>query len=118
MIMKYGENLKLCHMDTDSLVYYIKTKDFYADITGDVKERFDMSGYEKADARPLSIELNKKLIGLMKDELEDKIMTEFAALIPKLYAYRKLNNKEDKKWKRIKKHVVEKTVSFDDYNNC
>ena len=28
--------LKLCYMDTDSLVYQIKTEDFYADIVDDV----------------------------------------------------------------------------------
>ena len=44
---KYGENLKLCYMDTDSLVYHIKTEDFYEDIADDVKSRFDMSGYDK-----------------------------------------------------------------------
>ena len=27
MVPKYGENLKLCYMDTDSLVYHIKTED-------------------------------------------------------------------------------------------
>ena len=26
---KYGGNLKLCYMDTDSFVYHIETKDFY-----------------------------------------------------------------------------------------
>ena len=36
-----GENLKLCYMDTDSLVYEIKTEDFYADIVDDVPDRFD-----------------------------------------------------------------------------
>ena len=41
---KYGENLKLCYMDTDSLVYHIKTKDFHEDIAKDVKTRFDTSG--------------------------------------------------------------------------
>ena len=41
---KYGENLKLCYMDTDSLVYKIKTKDFYADIVDDFPARFDTSG--------------------------------------------------------------------------
>ena len=66
---KYGEKLKLCYMDTDSLVYHIKTKDFYEDIDADAKERFDMSGYSKKDARPLPIGLNKKVIGLMKDGL-------------------------------------------------
>ena len=33
---KYGDDLTLCYMDTDSLVYYIKTKDFYTDIVDDV----------------------------------------------------------------------------------
>ena len=60
---KYGENLKLCYMDTDSLVYHIKTEDFYEDITRDVKERFDTNGYSKEDARPLPIGLNKKSLG-------------------------------------------------------
>ena len=88
-------------MDTDSLVYHNKTEDFYEDITGDIKERFDMSGYSKKDARPLPIGLNKKVIGLMEDELGAKIMTEFVALRPKLYPYRKLDGEEDKKCKGI-----------------
>ena len=115
---KYGENLKLRYMDTDSLVYHIKTKDFYADISSMVKLSFDTSGYDKKDARPLSIGLNKKVIGLMKDELGGKIMTEFIALRLKLYAYRKLNCIEDKRCKGIKKCLVRKTISFDDYENC
>ena len=61
---EYGENLKLCYMDSDSLVYHIKTEDFYADIANDVELRFDMSGYDKADARPLPIGESKKVIDL------------------------------------------------------
>ena len=80
-----GENLKLCYMDTDSLVYEIKTEDFYADIVNDVLARFNTSGY--IPDRPLPISLNKKVIGLMKDELGGKIMTEFVALRPKLCSY-------------------------------
>ena len=59
MILKHGENLKLCYMDTDSLVHHIKMEDFYTDITGDVKEKFDTSGYNKTDARPLPMGLKK-----------------------------------------------------------
>ena len=73
-------------MDMDSLVYDIKTEDFYADIVDDVEARFDTSGYSKTDFRPLPIGLNKKVIRLMKDELGGKIMTEFVALRPKLYS--------------------------------
>ena len=75
---KYGENLKLCYMDTDSLVYKIKAEDFYVDIADDVPARFDTSGY--CPNRPLPIGLNKKVIGLMKDELGGAIITEFVAL--------------------------------------
>ena len=103
-------------MDTSSLVYHIKTEEFYSDITGDVKERFDMSGY--LPSRPLPIILNKKTIGLMKDELGGKVMTEFMALRPKLYGYRKLGNEEDKKCKEIKKCIVKQTIGFDDYGDC
>ena len=116
IVPKYGENLKLYYMDADYLVYYIKTKDFYTDITGDVKERFNTSGYNKADDRPIG--LSEKVIWLMKDELGGKIMSEFVALRPKSYAYRKLNNKENKKCKGIKKCVQKETIIFDDHKNC
>ena len=83
-----------------------------------METRFDTSGYSKEDARPLPIGLNKKVIGLMKDELGGKIMTEFIELRSKLYAYRKLNGVEDKRCKGIKKCVVKKTLDFDDYKKC
>ena len=117
MVPKYGlEKLKLCYMDTDSLVYDIKTEDFYEDIADDVPVRFDTSGY--CPNQPLPIGLNEKVIGLMKDELGGKIMTEFVALRPKLYSYKKLDGSEDKKCKRIKKCVVKKTLTFQDYKTC
>ena len=103
-------------MDTDSLVYHIKTKNFHADIADDVPMRFDTSGY--CSNCPLPISLNKKVIGLIKNELGGAIMTEFIALRPKLYSYRKLDGSEDKKCKGIKKCVVKKTLTFEDYKNC
>ena len=106
MVPKYCDRLKLCYMDTDSLVYDIKTEDFYEDIANDVEARFDTSGYSKTDFRLLPISLNKKVIGLMKDELGGKIMTDFVALRPKLFSYKKLDGSEDKKCKGIKKCIV------------
>ena len=105
-------------MDTDSLVNDIKTEEFYEDIANDVEARFDTSGYSKTDFRLLPIGLNKKVIGLMKDELGGKIMTEFVALRPKLYSYKKLDGSEDKKCKGIKKCVGKKTLTFEDYKTC
>ena len=58
---------------------------------------FDTSNYEVN--RPLSTGKNKKVIGLMKDELGGKIMTEFAALRPKTYSYLMGDGKNDKKQK-------------------
>ena len=117
MVPKYGlEKLKLFYMDMDSLVYDIKTEDFYEDIADNVPARFDTSGY--CPNRPLPIVLNKKVIGLMKNELGGAIMTEFVALRPKLYSYEKLDGSEDKKCKGIKKCVVKKTLTFEDYKTC
>ena len=53
----------------------------------------------------------------MKDELEGEIMTEFVTLRPKMYAY-KTGESESKKCKGIKKCVVKKTISFEDYKAC
>ena len=109
-------------MDTDSLIYRIGTKDFYTDIADDVSTRFDTSGYcdgpDPLRHCPLPIGLNKKVIGLMKDELGGAIMTEFIALRPKLYSYRKLDGAEDTKCNGIKKCIVKKTRTFEDYKNC
>ena len=115
MKQKYPEGLTLCYMDTDSLTYDIETEDFYQDIAEDVKDRFDTSGYNPH--RPLPVGLNKKVIGLMKDELGGEIMTEFVTLRPKMYAY-KTGESESKKCKGIKKCVIRKTVSFEDYKAC
>ena len=82
---KYGDNLKLCYMDTDSFIIHIKTEDFYKDIANDVEKRFDTSNYEVD--RPLPMGKNKRVISLMKDELGGKIMTELVDLRPKAYVY-------------------------------
>ena len=65
-------------MDTESSIINIKTENFYEDIANDVEKRFDTSHYEVN--RPLPKGKNKKVIGLMKDELGGNIMTEFAAI--------------------------------------
>ena len=85
----------------------IDIEDFYQDIAKDVEKRFDTSGYSKDDNRPLPIGENKKVIGLMKDELGGKIMTEFVALRAKMYAYRKIGKEvEEKRCKGTKNCVV------------
>ena len=65
---KYGDKVKLCYMDTDSFVIYVKTEDFYKDIANDVDKWFETSNYDEKDERPLPIGINKKVIGMFKDE--------------------------------------------------
>ena len=117
IVPKYAlDKLKLCYMDTDSLVYDIKSEDFYEYIANDVPARFDTSGY--CPNRPFPVGLNKKVMGLMKDELGGKIMTDFVVLRPKLYSYKKLDSSKDKKCKGIKKCIFKKTLTFEDYKTC
>ena len=113
---KYGDSVKLCYMDTDSFIMNIKAEDFYKDIANDVEKRFGTSNYE-CD-RPLPTGKNKKVIGLMKDELGGRIITEFAALRPKTSSYLTDDFKEDKKAKGTKKCVIKRMIKFDDYKKC
>ena len=78
----YGEKATFCYMDADSFIVYIKTDDIYKVIAEDVEIRFDTSNYELD--RPLP--KGKKIIGLMKDELVEKIMTKFVRLRAKTYS--------------------------------
>ena len=126
MKQKYSDNkIQLCYMDTDFLVYSIQTEDFYVDIADDIPKRFNTSGY--IPDRPLPIGLNKKVIGLMKDKLGGAVMTEFITLRPKVYFDKVFDGpetsvgprfQENKKCKAIKKCVVKKTLTFEDYKNC
>ena len=116
MKLKYNDKVKLCYMDTDSFIMNIKTKDFYEDIASDVENRFDTSNYEVN--RPLPTGKNKKVIGLMKDELGGEIITEFVTLRPKTYSFLTDAGKEDKKAKGTKKCIIKKLIKFNDYKKC
>ena len=113
---KYNDNVKLCYMDTDSFIINIKTNDFYEVIASDVENRFDTSNYEVN--RPLPTGKNKKIIGLMKDELGGKIITEFITLRPKTYSFLTDDGKREKKAKGTKTCVIKKMIKFDDSQKC
>ena len=72
-------------MNTDSFIVYIKKDDIYKDIVEDVETRFHTSNYELD--RPLPKGKNKTVIGLMNDELGEKIITKFAGIRTKTYSY-------------------------------
>ena len=121
---KYEDKARLCHMDTDSFIINIKTQDFYEDISDDVEKWFDTSNYDKNDKRLLPIRINKKVLGMFKDELKGKIIAEFVPLRAKMYThliggyndedYEK-NNIINKKCKRTKKYVIKRELMFENY---
>ena len=116
---KYGDKAKLLFSDTDSLMYEIETEDFYKDISGDVKNRFDTSDYPENHPSGIPTGINKKVLGKMKDEAAGKIIKEFVGLRAKLYSYKMYEGEEEiKKCKGIKKQVVKSSISHEDYKTC
>ena len=102
---KYREKAKLCFIDTDSFTVYIETDYIYKDISEDVETKF---GSLK----------EQKVIGLMKDELGEKIMNEFLGLRAKTYSYLINDGSEGNKAKGTKKCVRKRKLEFEDYKNC
>ena len=94
---KYGDKAKLLFTDTDSLMYEIQTKDFYKDISADVKDRFDTSNYPLNHSSGIPSWLNKKVIGMFKDEVGGKVINESVGLRAKLYSYKMFEDEETKK---------------------
>ena len=115
---KYGKQAKLLFTDTDSFLYEIQTEDFYKDISGDVKDRFDTSDYPEGHPSGIPTGVNKKVLGMFKDEAAGKIIKEFVGLRAKLYSYKMEEGKENKRCKGIKKAVVEKSIRHEDYKTC
>ena len=115
---KYGDKAKLLFSDTDSFMYEIETEDFYKNISEDVKDRFDTSDYPENHPSGIPTGINKKVLGMMKDEAAGKIIKEFVGLRAKLYSYKMDEGGESKKCKGIKKQVVESSISHEDYKTC
>ena len=74
--------------------------------------------YDENDKITLPIGKNKKVIGLLKDELGGKIMKEFVALRVKIYAYLMDDDGEEKKSKGKKKCVIIHKLMFKNYKDC
>ena len=115
---KYADKAKLLFTDTDSLMYEIETEDFYKDISGDVKDRFDTSDYPENHPSGIPTGENKKVLGMMKDEVAGKIIKEFVKLRSKLYSFVMDDGGETKKCKGIKKQVVESSIRHEHYKTC
>ena len=99
-------------------MYKIETENFYKDISEDVKHRFDTSDYPPNHPSGIPTGLNKKVLGIFKDEAGGKVIDEFVGLRSKLYSYKMLEGEESKKCKGVKKSVVKKSTTHEDYKKC
>ena len=105
---KYNNRALLLMTDTDSLCYELETEDFYKDISSDIEAKFDTSAYPKDHPSGIKTGVNKKVIGMMKDECSGEIMEGFVGLRAKLYATKMNDGKESKKCKGINKVVTKR----------
>ena len=119
-----GGQASLLFTDTDSLLYLIDADDFYKDISHDIKTHFDTSDYPPDHPSGILTGVNKKVIGLFKDEVAGRQITHFVGLRPKLYSFKVagggISKKSDevRKCKGVKKNVVKREIIFDDYVRC
>ena len=115
---KYGDRAKLCYTDTHSFIIYIKTEDFFEDISNNVERQFDTSNFDKNNKRPLLIGKNKKVPGVFKDELGGKIIAEFVALRSKASSCLNDNGNEHKKFKGANRCVIKQKLMFQNFKDC
>ena len=81
-----------------------------------MQTKLDSLNYELGRSLPKG--KNKKVTGLIRDELGGKIMNNLLGLRAKTYSYLTDINGEDKKAKDTKKCLMKRKVKFEDYKNC
>ena len=115
-------------------MYLIQTDDFYFDIRKDITKKFNTSDYYKNHPSGIKTGVNKKVIGKFKDEVDGNFITHFVGLRPKLYTFKvetkykkyekgkvkEINAIEEnkRKAKGVKKNVIKKSLTFEDYKKC
>lgn len=139
------DNCNVLYTDTDSLIYEIRGHDVYEIMRRDCHQYFDTSDYSADNVWSIPL-VNKKVLGMMKDENNGQIVTDFVGLRAKMYGVKLLKTPEDKekereklrrkgfdedeieeaiknigitkKSKGIKSSVVQTKITFDDYIKC
>ena len=115
---KYNDKARLLFTDTDCLCYEIETDDFFKDISGDIEAKFDTSEMPANHPSSIITGVNKKVLGMFKDEACGKQIAEFVGLRAKPYSCKMHDGEEKKKCKGVKQVVVKKNITHDDYKQC
>ena len=100
-------------METDSLMYEIKTEDVYEDFSSN-KEIFGFSDY--LTQSKYYDDSNKSVTGKMENETRGATFEEFARLKPKMYSVFVADNSEYKKAKGVNRNVAA-TKSHNEYQD-
>ena len=61
---------------------------------------------------------NEKVIGKFKDEAAGMPIVEFIGIRSKMYSYVKDNGKNEKKAKGVRKYVIKKNITHENYKDC
>ena len=93
---KYGNNSRLLFAASDSLMYEIKSKDIYEDVSKN-KEKFDFSNYSTKSK--YFNDSNKLVVGKIKYDPAGVAIKEFVELKAKMYSFLADGSREHKKVK-------------------
>ncbi|XP_060873771.1 uncharacterized protein LOC132947480 [Metopolophium dirhodum] len=120
----YNDNIELMYTDTDSLVYLIKTEDFYADLAANANLLDRMDTANLPSNHPCYVAGRKKTPGYFSDEVNGNVISDFCALRAKSYAFNVYTGPEDRlggekiKAKGIRGHVVKNHMTLEDHRKC
>ena len=110
---RFGDKIKVCYKDTDSLLYKIETDDLYSKMAS-FKHLLDLSDYPTDHF--LHDKSNKKVPLTMTDELQGKVLHEIVCLRSKLYSIQ-FEGGVKQSAKGVQK-CVKKTLHHDLFKSC
>lgn len=114
---KFNDDLTVTYYDTDSFIILLQNHDLYQLIKENLNE-FDTSDYDPNNPYGMPL-ANAKKLGFLKDEGAGKPIQAFVGIKSKMYAIKFANGgKVIKKAKGVKKSVVNKKISFENYMEC
>jgi hypothetical protein len=115
---RFDDKCQIMYTDTDSFIYeFFNIDDIYDEIREKADMHYDTSDYPQPNIYNIPA-VNKKRPGFMKDENNGRVMTEFVGLRSKMYSVRVNGVDAMKKAKGVKKYILKKDISFDDYKRC